>query len=539
MSKKKRYLLSLLSGFLMVLSFPYSGSMPFISFFSWVPILIVENLILKNNIRSKNILIHALIAFIIYNTGASWWIWNADELGAILAIFTNTILMSFAFYIFHLTRKYIGQKQGLISLPFIWISFEFVHFHWEISWPWLTLGNVFSVYPSWVQWYEYTGVLGGSLWVLIINLLLFQIVNIYFFNKQSFVKEKRRVITFILVLLLPLSYSLYSYISYVESYNPASVLLIQPNVDPYNEKFSGTSFNQLDEIIDMAETNLNSNYRGMLSEVDFIIAPETAISRNIVEQNLTHDKHMEKIKSWMKHHSNFHFLIGSFTVDFFDTVNSRASQEIPDSDQYIEYYNSSLGIENNKPTQIIHKSKLVPGVEQVPFGSWLQFLDEFSNDNGGISGSLGIENEAKVISSMHGIYAPSICYESIYGGFIAEQCRKGAEMIFVITNDGWWGNTAGHKQHFSFSRLRAIENRRSVARSANTGVTGIINQRGDVIKKTKWWTKDIIRGTINKNDQITFYTKYGNVIGRSFSFVSVLLLLYLFVSVLKKKIGVK
>lgn len=531
MNKKKRYLLSLLSGVLMVLSFPYSGSMPFLSFFSWVPLLIIEDYILKNNYRSTNIIIHALLAFIIYNIGASWWIWNADALGAILAIFTNTIIMSFTFCLFHLVRKYIGQSQGLISLPFIWIGFEFVHFHWEISWPWLSLGNVFSIYPSWVQWYEYTGVLGGTLWVLILNLLLFQICKAYFFNKKLFIKEKRRVITFFFVLFIPLSYSIYLYNSYAESSNPLEVLLIQPNVDPYNEKFTGTSLNQIDEIIEMAEKEITP-------KTDFVIAPETAISRNLVEQNLTHDKHMQKINTWMKHHSNFHFLIGSFTVDFFDTINSRASQKIPNSDQYIEYYNSSLGIENEKIPQIIHKSKLVPGVEKVPFGSWLKFLDEFSNENGGMSGSLGVEKEAKVIKSMHGIYAPSICYESIYGGFVAEQCRKGAEVIFVITNDGWWGNTAGHKQHFSFSRLRAIENRRSVARSANTGISGIINQRGDVIKKTKWWTKDIIKGKINKNDKITFYTKYGNVIGRSFSFVSVLLLLYLCVSFFKKKVGI-
>jgi apolipoprotein N-acyltransferase len=128
-----------------------------------------------------------------------------------------------------------------------------------------------------------------------------------------------------------------------------------------------------------------------------------------------------------------------------------------------------------------------------------------------------------------------ICYESIYGEMLAEQCRKGAQALFVITNDGWWGDTPGYKQHMSFSRLRAIESRRSVARSANTGISCIINQRGDIIQQLGWWKAGVLRGNINKNDDITFYSTYGDVMGRSFTFVSALLLLFTFVKFFKKK----
>lgn len=140
-----------------------------------------------------------------------------------------------------------------------------------------------------------------------------------------------------------------------------------------------------------------------------------------------------------------------------------------------------------------------------------------------IPGTLGIEDEPKVLSSNGVTYAPVICYESVYGGFVAEQCRKGAEAIFVITNDGWWGNSAGHKQHASIARLRAIETRRYVARSANTGISSIINQRGEVIHATEYWTHDAFNATIQLNDEPTFYVTYGDVIGRSFTFVFFLL----------------
>ena len=170
----------------------------------------------------------------------------------------------------------------------------------------------------------------------------------------------------------------------------------------------------------------------------------------------------------------------------------------------------------------------------MPFTDWLPFLEELSIDKGGTSGSLGIEKEVKVLETQEMTFAPVICYESIYGEFNAEQCRKGAQAIFIITNDGWWQNTPGYKQHMSFARLRAIENRRSVARSANTGISCFINQRGDVVKRSKWWEPIALKGTINLNNDTTMYTKYGDVIGRSFAFVSVLILLLTFTRAFKR-----
>ena len=121
--------------------------------------------------------------------------------------------------------------------------------------------------------------------------------------------------------------------------------------------------------------------------------------------------------------------------------------------------------------------------------------------------------------------APVICYESVYGEFLAGYIRKGAQLIFVITNDGWWGDTPGYKQHFTFSQLRAVETRRSVARSANTGTSAFINQRGEASLMTAYWEPAVIRASINANDKITFYVRYGDYIARISAYVSALLLL--------------
>ena len=162
-------------------------------------------------------------------------------------------------------------------------------------------------------------------------------------------------------------------------------------------------------------------------------------------------------------------------------------------------------------------------------------MEDLSIQNGGTSGTLGIEEEPLIFVYQKFQLAPVVCYESIYGEWVAKQCRKGANLISIITNDGWWKDTPGYKQHLSFASLRAIENRRSIVRSANTGTSCFVNQRGDISQATEWWKEDVIRGTLNLNNEQTFYTMYGDVIGRSFAFVAVLLLIFTFVRRFKKK----
>ena len=154
-------------------------------------------------------------------------------------------------------------------------------------------------------------------------------------------------------------------------------------------------------------------------------------------------------------------------------------------------------------------------------------LESFAIDLGGTIGSLGIDTEPKVYNSLKDSVkiAAIICYESVYGEFVTEFVKKGANIIFVITNDAWWGNTPGHKQHLSFSVLRAIETRRSIARSANTGISAFINQRGDVLQETKYSVGDVIKHELYLNSKKTVYVDYGDYIGRICGLISILFLL--------------
>lgn len=528
LARKHRYLLSLLSGLLFTIAFPYTGSLTPLVFVAWVPLLLTENAILEANYRSGKVLIHAYLTFFTFNLGSTWWVWNASAGGAVLAILLNSMLMALTFYCYHLTKKYVGKKEGYLSLIIYWIAFEYFHHNWEASWTWLSMGNFFSIVPSWVQWYSYSGILGGTLWILVVNLMVFRIVQNVYFKKETWRIQTPLVWLAGLFLLVPVVISQISYWSYEEKKDPYEVVAIQPNIDPYNEKFVADLRSQLDKLFRLAEKKVRPS-------TDLIVAPETAISASFFENDLPRLPFYAHLLREKQQLYNAPWLIGASTLKTFEKKNSRASFPMGSGPGFMESYNTSLLVDRHNVTTFVHKSKLVPGVEIVPFSNYLPFLEEWSIDNGGTSVSLGSEPEPKIMKSDTVTLAPVVCYESVYGEWVSRQCRKGAQLICVITNDGWWKDTPGYKQHMSFSRLRAIENRRWVVRSANTGTSCFINQRGDVFQATGWWVPDVIRRTVNLNSEMTFYTRYGDVLGRSLGFVSMILLLFTFVKRFKKK----
>jgi len=517
LTKKYRYSLSVLSGFLMIISFPHIGNLALLMCFALVPLLFVEYYISTKKIKSKKLFVYSYITFFLFNIGTTWWIWNASAGGAILAFVLNSLIMALVFQLFHITKKKLGNDIGYVSLVIFWVSFEYIHYLWELSWPWLNLGNTFANVPELIQWYSVTGVLGGTLWILVTNLLVFYLVRNLFYYKKNLSTQKKLMVYTGLVILFPIFISLISYYNSQDTGKNTNIVIAQPNIDPYEEKFSGNVEQQIDKLCNLIDSAAND-------ETDFVLAPETALPFSFYEDEVDRIIYYHYLIERKARWKNSTLLIGASTKKFFKNKKSRASRKLIGGPGYEEYYNSSMLIDYHDKPKFVHKSKLVLGVEKVPFSNVFPALEKLSIDNGGASGTLGIEDYAQVMKSHGIIFAPVVCYESVYGSFIADQCKKGAELIFVITNDGWWGNTPGYKQHLDFSRLRAIENRKCVARSANTGVSAFINQRGDIISKTDWWKAQQLSHKVKRNSIKTFYTLNGDYIGRSFSFAALILL---------------
>ena len=527
MSLSQKIFLSIVSGILLVLSWPGIGGFSPLLFIAFVPILFVEDAIFRS--EKGNIFRISYLAFVLFNAFSAYWLYMVSEGIAtklsvyLFVVIVNSALMALVIHWFHFTRKKIGSKEGYIGLILFWLGYEYFHYHWGLSWPWLNLGNGFANTVQWIQWYEYTGVWGGTIWILMVNIAIYKILDHAIIYRMPIKENKWNIITFILILLLPIICSLYIYSNYVEKENPVSITILQPNVDPYSEKYSVGFQEQLESMLGLVTAD-------QLSRSDYLIAPETALIEDIWLNDLKKSSSIPIIKKFIADYPQLNFISGltSYYIYAEKEQLSATARKFGNSERWYDAYNSAIQLNSTDNIEFYHKSKLVPGVEKMPFTSLLKPLEGLALDLGGTTGSLGTQEEAEVFVSHDGKVkvAHVICYESIYGEYVGEYIKAGADLIFIVTNDGWWGDSPGYVQHLAYGRLRAIETRRSIARSANTGISCFINQRGDVIQPSQWWTAQSLHGQLNANTEITFYTQHGDYLGRIGSFTAIILLLY-------------
>ncbi len=535
MKNRLQLFLSILSGLLLYAGWSLSG-LEFLVFFAFVPLLYIEHQYSQKGKPSLKVFIYAYTAFFVWNLFSTWWIVYATVWGGIAAVVFNALFYTIVFWLFHITKAKTGPRFGDMAFIFYWIAFEYIYLHGEISWTWLVLGNAFANHPKIIQWYEYTGTLGGSLWILSINFIIYKFIICYRDTCGTKRLQTFRIVSLLAIIIIPIAWSIYKYNSFQESGKKVEIVVVQPNIDPYNEKFSESypPIQQVNKIISLANPLITPN-------TSYIVAPETAIPTGIWEENLYNNYLTAPLLSYVKKHPNINIVIGATTYKNYgnkkETPTARMIRGISDT-IYYDAFNTALQI-NTRNIDTYHKSKLVIGVEMLPYPNILgPLLQNFIIDLGGTTGSLGTQKERSVFVSNDSItkVGPVICYESIYGEFVTGYIKKGANILFVITNDGWWNDTPGYKQHLSYSRLRAIETRRDIARSANTGISAFINARGDILDKTQWWTPIAIKHTLHLHNRITFYVKHGDYIGRISLFFSVLLLIsVLSLNFIKKK----
>ena len=508
--------ISLLGSLMLWLAWPVSP-LNLLLFVAWVPLLWVE----RRAGNWKKLFALVYLHMFCWNILVTWWIWNASLPGALGAFFANSLIMCVPWLLFHFTRRVLGTWIGYGALIIYWISFEYLHHNWELSWPWLTLGNAFATHPEWVQWYEYSGASGGTLWILLGNILAFSVLQEYRSRGRTRAYYIQ-IATFIGVLLIPILLSIpirskeRAIASAALPDATRNVVVVQPNIDPYTEKFTGSVESQIQRLIVLSEKQIDNN-------TGLVIWPETAIPAQAWENEIKGNFFYNPVWSFLNRHPRISLLTGIDSYREYGKDKSKATRTArmdPGSGIYYDAFNTAAFFDADTSIQLYHKAKLVPGVETLP--SFLSFMGKWFEDFGGISGTLGRDSERKVFVPWdeHFKVAPIICYESIYGDYITEYVRKGANILTIITNDGWWGNTPGYKQHMNYARLRAIETRKWVARSANTGISCFIDPLGNVINPQPWDSATSIKLFIPIDNRQTFFVRNGDILSRSSVFVA-------------------
>ncbi len=537
MNKNKWYIklsLSVLTGLILSLAW-YVRGVAFIIMLAFVPLFWLSDISLKEGKRNafgRGILLF-YPAFFVFNLITTYWIAYCTLPGAAAAVILNALLITLVFAAWHACRKQVENRvlQAVMLISFV-VAFEYLHLNWDLTWPWLVLGNVFAQTPGLVQWYSITGTLGGTAWILLCNFLVYWEP----LTKREREKRPRKYgsILTICCLVLPMLISLLMYElaeRKIDRSIPIEAVIVQQNTDPWVEEYSLTNEQEVQRLLEVAGSNIDE-------KTNLVITPESAIAHSIEMNTLRQHSFLEGdtryegfaiLDSVIGRYPNVNFVLGLSTIGIYDHKVSPVSQEVA-PDKFVEWYNTAGFYNKNGLVNYYHKSRLVPGVEKMPFPKVFGFLGKVLIELGGSNSSLGTDTAQRTFAfDVDGRtlrVGTGICYESVYGELMGRFVKNGANILSVITNDSWWDDSPGHRQHFDMSRLRAIETRRYVLRAANGGFSGVINPLGDVLEKTNYNERTALHAKVYAQDRMTFYAKHGDYLAVIAIFFAIFGILY-------------
>ncbi|MFN3305918.1 MAG: apolipoprotein N-acyltransferase [Candidatus Kapaibacteriota bacterium] len=503
------------TGILLALSYP---PYPFflLAFVAFIPILSVFR-----SVKRKWWLVYA--TFFIYHYATNWWIssWQKDTdpylfVSGFAVALVHPLLFMLPFAIFNIFVNKIGWQRAVVLFPFVWLTFEWLHSLGDLAYPWLTVGYTQIYNHYWVQIADIAGVWLCSFLILFVNVFVFMAIEDIKLNKNTTLKafiKNRYVIFALIIFALPYFYGLiriqdFKYEKLIKQGEKIRVGIIQPNINPWR-KWETNALSQI-----QIHKQIQDSLSAMIKGIDLFIWSETAITLLDLEVNAFHkfDNFYQMLNgnsSLLTGFADFRFLSPkekpSFTTKYL----------FGDSTKPYDTYNSILLLNPDNSFQIYHKNRLTPFGEHIPYGEILGFAKSFLEWNVGISSwAKGKEKnvlEMKTFTKECKI-APIICIESIYPDYCRQFVQNGAELMVIITNDGWYDHTFGPLQHYLIATVRAIENRRFVARCANTGISGIITPTGQTLIKAEQYQKTGFAADVPLIDQATIYTKIGDVL---------------------------
>ena len=485
---RNKWVVSLTAGLLLGLSFP-PVNLSFLSIPAFILLFHLASLCDSN----RQFAYVAYPGLLLWNLITTYWLMMASVPAGIAAMLANAAVMTLPLMLMRFfQQKYPGFILLVVLQASAWTTYEFLHHHWDLAWPWLAIGNAWAKQVSLIQYISITGHLGVTFWVTITAAMAFQAIKT---NNRSYALAATAVL-----LVLPLASLLYFAIDEPLEVDTAAipVTVIQPNHDSYLE-YGGMSGN--DEVIDSL---FSITVKTKTPATKLIVWPENAIENAV----LMNSRHLSRIadsaKSW-----DTNFIVGTGLYTLYPDEVPELTRGLYGSTPY-NIFNATFFADAAGNPSRYDKHNLVPIVERVPFLPLLTTIDVFSwVDWGGIAG-FGKGTEAIQLQTPDFITPGLICYDSVYPSWIRNFVTEGAGFLTIITNDGWWGDSSGHRQHFEYAKLRAIEFNRWIVRSANNGTSGIIRPDGTVEQKTDYWVRTGFNSVIPVIKEQTIYAKYGD-----------------------------
>ena len=565
METKTKIFYSALSGILLSVAFP-----PFpifiTAFFAFIPLFFILNdgkihevHLQKANeqVKNKHSFAYIYITFFIYHLCSNWWISTLQEnsdpylfwSGIALDIF-HPFFFFFPFLLFFISNRLVGNSLSMWLFPMFWTIFEWLHSIGDMGYSWLSIAHTQYTNLYWYQIIDIAGIWGATFLLAMANVLIYKIIingkneNGKYTFKTFFNTPIKKIYAGIiyLIIIIPTTYgfitfSKFDYENDLQENDFLNIGLIQPSINPW-KKWDTEKFNQIQTHLRLQDSLINA-----VGKLHLCIWSETAIPTLslAVNRDLELDFITESLlrtnTSLLTGIAKYYFYAEDeelpITVNYFqgDTNFPYSSYNTallinPPQYDYFDFFTNN--ITPNFTKQYHYKAKLTPFAEGFPYVEYLSFAKDWLRWGVGISAwtkgkkteCLVVENDGKTAK-----IAPIICIESIYPDHVRQFVLDGANIIVVITNDAWYDYSSGPEQHYIIAATRAIENRRYVARCANTGVTGFIAPTGKTIERVPQYIETAIAASIPilNNENLTLYSKYGDYLPQFFCLLVVLI----------------
>lgn len=478
---------AILSALLLWLAWPPDG-LSALSFVAFVPLFaILIDSKLNQNIRYLLV----FVSFFLFHLLAGFWMYSSTIMGSLTThlLYAGVMMSVFAITIF--------LSKGKFNFPLfiiIWLSTEYLIIRWDLAWPWFNLGNVFADSTSQIQWYSYTGTSGGTLWLLLCNWMIYNLLKAIHDRKRREIYINIILISFVIAIPILISYNIRKNLP--DQKTDFLLGVIQPNINPRTEKFNGISEQE------QIARGLNLIDSLDISELRLLVFPETFLTKPIDEDSLEYSSSLKRLSHAT---GEIPLITGAFTSKVNNHTNIKT------------LYNSMIYIDQTQKN-VYHKTCLLPLVEKQPFLWLLNPFRKYIEKSGAYFGSYGSDNESVGFLLQEGTrLAPIICLESVFGEYTSKiVAESNASFIVLITNDGWWSSDAGYRQHLAYARLRCIETRRWMVRCANTGVSALIDPEGNIVLHTEYGKAEFLKASVGRhNGPETFYVRFGDYIGKA------------------------
>ena len=518
---RKERLLLILSGFLLGISFPpFPFPFTLLIFIGFIPYLIVleQRKTLAEINRATYLMTIVLSIITVYWVGS--WQSEADPflmMGGAALIFALPGVLLIPSTLYYLAQKVFKRKICLWLFPVFWVTAEYLLTLTDLKFPWIVMGHGLAKFTTFIQAADIIGAFGLSIVVLYLNLFLY---NAFLRNKKENYRSSKYIVLAGSTFLLFIVYGMIRISSFEISNKEIKVGIIQPDINPWKKWERGGLEQLVDNYLELSEEAVNKGAK-------IILWPETALP--VYLMNGAYRPELDRIYSLLEQ-NDVPLLTGMPHAKFYND-SSKAPVDAKFSkggNYYYTTYNSILLLQpGTRKYQQYGKMHLVPLGEQVPFSNQFAFLADMFKWGVGISGwNVGKDTTVFIASiKINGKdeevkIGGLVCYESIFPLFVTNFVQRGADFIAVVTNDSWYGNSSGPYQHKEFAVLRAVENRRSVVRCANGGISSIINPIGETVAETEMYTRTFLVGNVPLQDEKTFYTEHPAIVTTIISVIS-------------------